>query len=642
MDSNKPPPRPSSAPAPQRPSTALQDARTSALPQDARASMVPQRPTAPPGRGSMVPQRASRLPGGDEEGEARLGSSERTRLAGDGIRALAKASRSYLIYDPGNAAVRGFIEDVRATFERFFNAHGDMELTVRPFELMLDNEAVYLERDRERSLALKLFRDGVRKLILTRDTDWGELTRLLEILSIRFVGVRMNEDDITTLLWKAGFAHIRVEAVEGFVPDDNDDDVQVGAVGGVTQARQSAERIFSTSSARVGDVASMRVPDDFDLPMPRLPPPVRLQYLRLNDVALEDLRAETDSTQLPEATLHVVRELMEVAASPTDPLTFEETEHFVREVRDFLLAEDRMDALLVLYDDLARFRERAPAERERIDVLLSGFVDPAAVRRLIRSVPKDLAEPPERLMQLLSRVPGDVLKMFFELLESERDDHSRKIVRYLIAQRLPDRARDVVERFRASPGPVAADLLRVLTNAVPDAATQLVTQLMAGSDTEVQHEFLRLSSDMPPSSHLRGLLTMMLNATSLDVREHALETIAARGEKGAFPTLQRHAEARADAGASSNEMAAVGRAMARVDGARAFEVFKEWVEPKGFFKKLFNAKPLVARGHAALWGLSLLGTAEAAAIVQQVYTKGEAELREAARETIAASKAKAP
>jgi hypothetical protein len=571
------------------------------------------------------------MPGG-EDGEVRLGSSERTRMAGDAMRSLARASRSYLIYDAGNQAVRGFIEEVRTGFERFFNAHGDMELTVRPYELMLDGEAVYLERDRERSLSLKLFRDGVRKLTLNRSTDWGELTRLLEILSIRFVGVRLNEDDVVTLLWKAGFANIRIEAVEGFVPDD--DEVRESGVGA-----RSADRLFGRDSSRVGDVASTRVPDDFDLPAPRLPAPVPVHYKALSEWDTEALRAEVDSPRLPEATLALVRELLDVVVEPTDPMTFEEVEGVTREVRDFLLAEDRLDMLLNLFDELTRFRARAPADVERVDALLAGFVDSNAVRKLIRSVSKDGAEPPERLQQILGRVPGDVLKLFFDLLEGERDDHSRRVLRHLITQQLPARTLAVVERFKASSGPVAADLLRVLAVAVPDAATQILTTLMQGSDTEVQHEFLRLSSDLTASANLRALLAMMLQAPARDVREHALDVIVARGERGAFPTLQRFAENRADGGAPPDELAAAGRAMARLDPERAFEIFKEWAQPKGFFNKLFNLRPLILRGHVGVWGLSVLATPEATAILQQVYTKGEVELRDAARDAIAAAKA---
>jgi len=328
-----------------------------------------------------------------------------------------------------------------------------------------------------------------------------------------------------------------------------------------------------------------------------------------------------------------------VVVEPTDPLAFEEVEGVTREVRDFLLAEDRLDMLLNLFEELTRFRARAPADVQRVDALLAGFVDTAAVRKLIRSVSKDAAEPPERLQQILGRVPGDVLKLFFDLLEVERDDHSRRVIRHLITQQLPARTLAVVERFRASSGPVAADLLRVLAVAVPDAATQILTTLMQGSDTEVQHEFLRLSADLHASANLRALLAMMLQAPAKDVREHALEVIAARGERGAFPTLLRYAEARADNGAAPDELAAAGRALARLDPERAFELFKDWAQPKGFFNKLFNSRPLVLRGHVAAWGLSVIGSPEATAILQQVYTKGEAELRDAARDAIAAAKA---
>jgi hypothetical protein len=40
-----------------------------------------------------------------------------------------------------------------------------------------------------------------------------------------------------------------------------------------------------------------------------------------------------------------------------------------------------------------------------------------------------------------------------------------------------------------------------------------------------------------------------------------------------------------------------------------------------------------------VWGLSVIASPEASAILQQVYTKGEVELRDAARDAIAAAKA---
>ena len=118
------------------------------------------------------------------------------------LRALARASRSFLIYDPRNAAIRTFLGAYRDAAYAALKAHGEIYLDIRPFEMLREGEVVYLERDRERSLAFRLFRDGVRRLTIETDVEWEELLKLLEILSIRFTGTRQQEDDVVTLLLK--------------------------------------------------------------------------------------------------------------------------------------------------------------------------------------------------------------------------------------------------------------------------------------------------------------------------------------------------------------------------------------------------------------------------------------------------------
>jgi hypothetical protein len=139
---------------------------------------------------------------------------------------LSRAARAFLLYDPSNEAIRVFLEAIQSSFMNYLDTYGPLILSVRPYEIAVENEVVYKEEERERSLAFKLFRDGVRRLSVFEDVEWSELLRLLEILSIRYSGIRLNEDDIVTLLWKANFQHIEVEAVEGFVPEEEDFDEQ--------------------------------------------------------------------------------------------------------------------------------------------------------------------------------------------------------------------------------------------------------------------------------------------------------------------------------------------------------------------------------------------------------------------------------
>ncbi len=580
------------------------------------ASLPPLRLSAPPS-GSVPPPRLS-TPPLEGEAETSLQGSERAVAAHACMLALARASRSYLIYDPSNQAVRGFLDAVRGTFIDYLARYGELPLTVRPFELVLDQEVVYIERERERSLALKLFRDGVRKITLDADTTWQELTKLLEILSIRFVGVRHDEDDLVTLLWKAGFHHITIESIEGFVPDDDEDEMP------------AAERSASAFSI----TASAKVPADFDLPGPSLPPPVRVAPAEVSPEARDALVAETASPRLPQVTIDLIRQLLAVAGDPTDPLGFDEVAPLVREARDFLLSDSRLQQLRALYDVLDGFSAGHPELAAQLGPIVSGFFDARALQKLVRSVPHDAPSAPAELKQLLAALPYDPLPVLLELLGAERAENDRRILRELLEAYLPERADVVIARLREVRGSLAADLLRALSERLPDAPTLVASTLISGDDDELQMEFLRLTASARTDTSTRGVLVHLLRSPSELLRVRTVEAIGEHREPGAFTLLQRHADHRAGQKSSPEEMAAVGRAMTLVDPARAMEVFREWARPAGLIQRLMKSDEHEARARAAAAGLARHPDAEADTILREMATGATAEtMRKVAEES---------
>src|SRR3990172_1941040 len=182
------------------------------------------------------------------------------------VGALAKAARAFTLYDPSNALVRQFIGEYRARAEGA-TAAGPVRLDVRPFELAPGTEVVYREEDRERSLAFRLFRDGVRQVTFAQGAAFEELLQLLQILVVRYSGVRQAEDDVVTLLRKAQFRTIDVRAVEGYAPDEQEPEEGIRQRGG-------------------------EAPAGFDTPFPKLPPPGPIAYRQGPEEGLAALRAE--------------------------------------------------------------------------------------------------------------------------------------------------------------------------------------------------------------------------------------------------------------------------------------------------------------------------------------------------------------
>ena len=91
------------------------------------------------------------------EDEIALGGTPAGIATNEALRALSRAARSFLIYDPRNEAIRGFLQEYQRTMYEALKEFEEMILEIRPFEMLRGAEIVYLERDRERSLAFRMF-----------------------------------------------------------------------------------------------------------------------------------------------------------------------------------------------------------------------------------------------------------------------------------------------------------------------------------------------------------------------------------------------------------------------------------------------------------------------------------------------------
>ena len=190
--------------------------------------------------GAESPQEA-----GDQEKE---GLTPRQQRMAQLLTRLAATARSFLLYDPQNEAIHRFLKVLLEAFVSALREEGPLTFGVLPFELVFEGGPVYLNRDRERSLAFRLYRDGVREIRFRPGFGWEELAKLLEVLSIRYTGVHQREDDIVTLLWKAHFKHVDVVAVEGIIPDD--EEVTSGAAAAGRGAAPGAPGRRGLSAAR--------------------------------------------------------------------------------------------------------------------------------------------------------------------------------------------------------------------------------------------------------------------------------------------------------------------------------------------------------------------------------------------------------
>jgi hypothetical protein len=489
-----------------------------------------------------------------------MGGTPQGKAANAALRALSRAARAFTLYDSKNVIIRRFLQEYREAIEAALKAHGELTLAVKPWELHLGSEVVYKDTDRERSLAFRLFRDGVRSLSIRPGLSWEECVRLLEILSVRFSGVRQQEDDIVTLLRKASFERIGFTAAEGFTPTEENPEPALPETDATRHVTASA-------------------PPDFDLPLPPSEAPVPFTYRAIPAQYLEAMRAEESPATVPHHAVRLAAELLMNANGPATQLSNHELVPLVTEVRDYCIADGASAALLQL---VRVIKSQHGIGIEHITPLVDGIGAPEPLGHLLDCIPSTLTAAPEELTALLLEVPGNHVGTIVERLNATEDPQVQMVLKDLMSKLAAKNADSLVQQLHHSDRKSASQIVAALMQSAPDQALATAQQLADSVDPAQHLEALDILQAAPISDSLSNLLVKFANSTDDGVFARAAQVLAARHDKRGFDTLARQADARATANTLTITSAtALGESLAKLSASTALTKLKQWAALKG-------------------------------------------------------------
>lgn len=573
-------------------------------PEPARPASSPGLPSAPPpsstGRAVTSVQPRSGAASAHPRGLSPEAQDVSTALV-----ALSRAARSFGLYDAQNEAVKRLVGDYREKMVLLV-AHAPLALDVAAFEIGFGGEVVYRETDRERSLAFRFFRDGVRKIRVEPGFSWEEQLKLLEVLAVRCSGVRQTEDDLITLLRRAGFSRLAFDVVEGFVPSEENPELEAA----LAPSRQAY--LYDDP------------PEDWDLPLPPADSRAPIGFVPIPATKLEGLRREESPAALADAAVRAASELVELARDLCDDAMLDEALGFADEVRELLLVDRRLDRLA----DLVAALGAAGIDPARVPVL-AWLASEGALDRLLAAVPDDATDAPPALLSLLAWIPGDPLAHALEGLSRGAQGAKRRALLGVARREAGGRLDELFERLKAAPPGIAADLFALLRELAPERAADVAHDLAAVEDEPL---LLAVVDAVAAQRGIRMARTLqtLLDAPFEAVRVRAAERLADRGGLRAVPLLAERAERAAATGASIDEIAAIGRAIALADRREALQIFAEWTGPHRGLRAIVSrlkdeaawASPLV---WAALAGLELIPGEEAESLVEAAASRAPTE-----------------
>ncbi len=535
--------------------------------------------------------------------QARLGVTAAGRAASSLLDALARAAWSLGREDPRDEAIRAQMETVRSTLAEALRPGAPLRFEVRPFELVVAGEVVYLARDCERSLAFRLFRDGVRRLTIRPETSWDEMLQLLELLAVQYAGVHRLEEDVVTALHRAGLRHVAIEA----------EDVD-------WQGDEAPEppRLSPRLEAEGG------VPEDWQVPALDLEEPAAVAYRAVAAEDLARLLSEEAAGALPENAVRAATRALEAAADPDDPTTLEDVAGLLAEVRDFLLAEGRLAELAGFLSSLRAAPNLDPAQ---LSPLLTALADRRALELILRSLPQSAEGSPDPLAGLLEQLPAELSGRLVELLEEARGERGRRQTQALApagpgAVEKPAPAR----RVRRAQPETDGELLRACAEGLPEPV-QKALDLAPHPDEGVVMEVLGILAAAPPTPAIERTLVRLFESSSSEVRLRAVEILAKNKENAAFAPLVRFVERRAHHSLTTREAETYGQGIARLSPELALPLLRAWVHLGGLLERPLAKPHERLLRWAAVSGLSLLPGTEPADLIRTVADHSDAELR---------------
>lgn len=567
---------------------------------------LPGQPAEPaPGEANVAAAAGDAAPAVDR------GAPAPAKAASKAVRALTHATSSFLLYEASNEAVAGFIADLRESLDEFLTAFGSLELEIRPWDITFQGQVVYLDRDRERSLAFRLYKDGVRKLVIHPDVTWEEVIELLGILAVRAKGIRQHEDDVVTMLWNASFKHIETEVVEGLVAED---DERVGEFG-----RQPDSALAPRSALQA---MVFNAPYHFDYPLPPVGDRGPVVFRPIPEASLERIRRQDGPDGIPLECAQLTAELLELLSDEFDPLSVDDIVPVLREIRGFLLNQSLLRPLAQV---LRLADEKAPRDPAARTKLLSALADSEVLRRLLEAAGSGHELSFDELGEIVALMPGDQVPVILDFLGTHPGGPGRQVGIRLLEREARTRPECLSQRLLANPEGADLELLHILERVNPDAATAVAFELLAARSAAVQVAALNVLASVPYSARVGRALVGALRSAAEETRRKALEALVAHKERRAYDTLVERFKTLAGGSLSLGEAGAMGEAMARLDPERARKQLTEWVRPPGLLGRLANV-PLPLRW-GAVAGLAVLGGSDARELLEWLAGKSTGDLQ---------------
>ncbi len=508
---------------------------------------------------------------------------------GELFTSLAKALRSYRIYEENNPVRQRFVGGLRDAFGSLWKGMDRLEVRIEEEQIRWREEVVHrAEKGGGDSLPFLFYRDGIREMTLLPGIE-EELEPLLEIVQTarRLKG---EGDDLLTLLWHADLRHLRYQYVD--LLDEGVEIPERGEGADSTQLRSVLEEEAPERGSTLRE----------DVPPPKIDPEnFNLTLYSLRPAELEELRDEVRREMERDLRQDVLDALFDRLEERENPGRQVDIIGILRTLLPNFLSRGALGSAARVLGELDRLLRAegvlGSEAREAAEELLGDIGGVQALGELVRALTDGSLSPsPEELAGFLRHLHTKALAPLLRSAETVDDRRLQRVIRDAIGQIARKRPSELTVLLEHDDAVVVRGAARLIGETGFTGAGAALGRLLTHEDREVRITAVE-SARMLRASSAAGALVNALTDRDDGVRAAAARAVGALRYRPALGALRSRVRGKEIRQAHRTEKIAFFEAYGLVGGGEAVEELDELLNGRGF---LGRRQPEEIRASAAL------------------------------------------
>jgi len=544
---------------------------------------------------------------------------------------ISKGMRATQLYLPNNPVYQRAVDNVRGAFRQVWQATDDLHFDIGETEMRWEDHAVYVQAQRNESIAWTLYKDGVRSLTFKPGVEDLEIVRFLAVLHQAKNLQADAPDDLLTLLWAEDFQFVnytfRELASDNAVPIERGEKAPPAGGGGGGGGGEGGERSTADPRTIRRQVEEEAPPkregvvsvDDFDTTL----------YF-LEDKEIEYLHKEVEREYAQDLRRNVLAMLFDLLELQTYGTVRSELISILENFIPYLLgAGDFRSVAYILRESKViqqRARELIPEHRQTLESLPGRLSQPAALSQLLQSLDEATGQPSEdELSELFTELRAEALATLMGWLSRLSNDPVRELVKTSAERLATAHAPEVLKALGSDDPAVQLEMVRLAGRLKLPGAPDGMGPLLEKGDRELKLVVVEALTTIGSPNAMR-LLEKAIDDGDRDVRIGAVKFLGQRGHRNAFPRIEAAVLSTKLKDADLTEKMTFFEAYGALAGAAGIPPLEKLLVPKGGL--LARKEDPETRACAAM-ALGKIRTPAAREVLQKVTQDKEPLVRNA-------------